>query len=80
LPAVLADPISQGLGISRTAFYAAFSRSRLLTTALGPAVGLAIDTRGGRGITGAIQSVMAAGLPLVALILALSAVNVCAQE
>jgi MFS family permease len=68
LPAILADPISQGLGISRTAFYAAFSGSLLLTAVLGPAVGRAIDTRGGRGMLALSNLVLAAGLALLATV------------
>jgi MFS family permease len=67
LPAILADPIAEDLGISRTVFYAAFSGSLLLTAVLGPAVGRAIDTRGGRGVLAISNLVLAAGLVLLSL-------------
>lgn len=66
LPAILADPIGEGLGISRTAFYAVFSGSLLLSAVLGPAVGRAIDNRGGRGVLAISNLVFAAGLALLA--------------
>jgi hypothetical protein len=43
LPAILANPIARDLGISGTAVFAAFSAALLLSAALGPAVGRAID-------------------------------------
>jgi MFS family permease len=66
LPAILADPIAESLGVSRTAFYAAFSGSLLLAAVLGPAIGRAIDRRGGRGILAISNLVLAAGLALLA--------------
>jgi predicted MFS family arabinose efflux permease len=66
LPAILADPIAESLGISRTIFYAAFSGSLLLSAVLGPAIGRAIDRRGGRGILAISNLVLAAGLALLA--------------
>jgi MFS family permease len=62
LPAVLADPIAEGVGVSRSAFYAAFSGSLLLSAFLGPAIGRAIDRHGGRGILAISNLVLAAGL------------------
>ena len=50
LPAILADPIAQGLGLSRRTIFGLFSRALLLSAVLGPAVGRAIDNRGGRGM------------------------------
>src|SRR6476620_3814094 len=49
LPAILADPIATGLGLSRTVVFGLFSGALLLSAVLGPAVGRAIDNRGGRG-------------------------------
>jgi MFS family permease len=67
LPAILADPIAASLGLSRTAFYAVFSGSLLLSAVLGPAVGRAIDARGGRGMLALSNLVFAAGLVLLAV-------------
>jgi len=67
LPAILADPIARELGISGTAVFAAFSAALLLSAALGPAVGRAIDCRGGRGVLCLSNLVLAAGLALLAL-------------
>jgi hypothetical protein len=46
LPAILADPIAHGLGVSRTTVFGLFSGALLLSAVLGPAVGRAIDNRG----------------------------------
>jgi predicted MFS family arabinose efflux permease len=67
LPAILADPIANSVGIGHPAFYAAFSGSLLLSAFLGPAVGRAIDNKGGRGILAVSNLVFAAGLVLLAL-------------
>jgi len=48
LPAILADPIAAGLGVSKALFFGCFSASLLLQAALGPMIGKAIDHRGGR--------------------------------
>jgi MFS family permease len=66
LPAILADPIAQRLGVSRTAFYAAFSGSLLLSAVLGPAIGREIDKHGGRDMLALSSLVLAAGLALLA--------------
>lgn len=66
LPAILADPIARELGISGTAVFAAFSAALLLSAALGPAVGRAIDRRGGRGVLCLSNLVFATGLALLA--------------
>src|SRR5260370_36436851 len=49
LPAILADPIARGLGLSRTTVFGLFSGALLLSAVLGPAVGRAIDNHGGAG-------------------------------
>ena len=67
LPAILADPIAAGLGVSRTAVFGVFSGSLLLSAVLGPAVGRAIDNRGGRGVLALSNLVLAGGLVLLAL-------------
>jgi predicted MFS family arabinose efflux permease len=66
LPAILADPIARDLGISGTGVFAAFSAALLLSAALGPAAGRAIDRRGGRGVLCLSNLVFAAGLALLA--------------
>ncbi len=67
LPAILADPIADGLGLSRTAVFGVFSGSLLVSAFLGPPVGRAIDTHGGRGVLALSNLVLAAGLVLLAL-------------
>src|SRR5258707_15144608 len=61
LPAILADPIAHGLGLSRTMFFGLFSGALLLSAVLGPSVGRAIDNRGGRGVLALSHLVLAAG-------------------
>ncbi len=65
LPAILADPIAHGLGLSRTIVFGLFSGALLLSAVLGPAVGRAIDNRGGRGVLALSNLVLAAGLVLL---------------
>ena len=67
LVAIVADPISRDLGVSATAVFAAFSAALLLSAALGPAVGRAIDRRGGREVLCLSNLVFAAGLALLAV-------------
>ncbi len=66
LPAILAGPIARDLGISATAVFAAFSAALLLSAALGPVVGRAIDQSGGRGVLCLSNLVFASGLVLLA--------------
>lgn len=66
LPAVLADPISADLGLSREWFFGIFSGALLLSGLLGPAAGRAIDRRGGRDVLALSNLVFAAGLLLLA--------------
>jgi MFS family permease len=65
LPAILGDPIAHGLGLSRTTVFGLFSGALLLSAALGPSVGRAIDNRGGRGVLALSNLVLAAGLVLL---------------
>jgi MFS family permease len=65
LPAILADPIAQDLGLSRTTIFGLFSAALLLSAVLGPAVGRAIDNRGGRGVLALSNLVLATGLVLL---------------
>ena len=67
LPAILAEPIAEGLGLSRAMVFGVFSGSLLLSALLGPAVGRAIDNRGGRGVLVLPNLVLAAGLILLSL-------------
>jgi len=67
LPAILADPIAQGLGLSRTAVFGLFSGALLVSAVLGPSVGRAIDNRGGRGVLTLSNLVLAAGLVLLGI-------------
>jgi MFS family permease len=62
LPAILADPISAALDVPKSLFFGFFSASLLLQAALGPAVGKAIDDRGGRGVLVLSNLVLGAGL------------------
>ncbi len=67
LPAILADPIAVGTHVSQTLVFAAFSVSLLIAAFAGPAVGRAIDRRGGRGILVLSNVILAAGLAILAL-------------
>jgi MFS family permease len=67
LPAILADPIATGLGISKALFFGFFSASLLLQAALGPMIGRAIDRHGGRGVLVLSNLVLAGGLGWLAL-------------
>src|SRR5205085_7405157 len=65
LPAILADHIAAGAGVSRSWVFGAFSVSLLITAFLGPVVGRTIDRHGGRGVLIASNLVLAAGLALL---------------
>jgi hypothetical protein len=67
LPAILADPIADGLALSRTTVFAVFSGALLVSAFLGPSVGRVIDIHGGRGVLALSNLVLAAGLVLLAL-------------
>lgn len=67
LPAILAAPIAQELGLSRAAVFGLFSGSLLLTAFLGPAAGRAIDRRGGRDVLTVSNLVFIAGLLVMAM-------------
>src|SRR5260370_17778205 len=66
LPAILAGPIAEGLGLSRAMVFGVFSGSLLLSALLGPTVGRRIDNRGGRGVLVLSNFVLPAGLVLLA--------------
>jgi MFS family permease len=67
LPAILAAPMAQDLGIPSSWVFAGFSAALLLSAVLGPAAGRAIDLRGGRDVLTVSNLVFAAGLVLLAL-------------
>src|SRR5580692_2796182 len=79
LPAILADPIAQGLGLSRTTVFALFSGALLLSAVLGPAVGRAIDNRGGRGVLALSNLVLATGLMLALVFASVGSIAVHAE-
>jgi MFS family permease len=67
LPAILAGPIAAELGVATSTVFACFSGALLLSAVLGPAVGRAIDRRGGRDVLALSNLVLAAGLVLLAM-------------
>ena len=67
LPAILAVPISDSLGISQDIFFWAFTLSLLVAGLVGPRVGRAIDRFGGRRVMPIGNLVFAAGLGLMAM-------------
>ncbi len=66
VPAILAVPMARDLGIAPSWVFGAFSAALVLSALLGPAVGRAIDRRGGRGVLALSNLVLAAGLLLLA--------------
>jgi predicted MFS family arabinose efflux permease len=62
LPAILAQPIAQELGVSTAAVFGAFSLSLVVMALAGPPVGRAIDRAGGKGVLAVSSAVLAAGL------------------
>ncbi len=62
LPAILARPMAQAAGLPVEAVFLAVSGALGLAGLCGPAVGRAIDRRGGRGILAASNLLFAAGL------------------
>jgi MFS family permease len=62
LPAILADPISAGLGVRKSLFFGFFSAALLLSAVLGPIIGKAIDRGGGREVLALSNLVLALGL------------------
>lgn len=67
LPAILAVPIANELGLSSRWIFGAFSAALLLVAILGPSVGRLIDRQGGRGVLMASNGVMALGLAALSL-------------
>lgn len=62
LPALLATPMARDLGVAAPTVFAAFSLALLVSAALGPFAGRAIDRWGGRPVLAASNLVFAAGL------------------
>ena len=67
LPAILAVPISEDLGIPTELFFWAFSVSILVSGLIGPRIGKAIDRLGGRRVLPFGNLAFALGLGLLAL-------------
>ena len=67
LPAILAVPIARDLGIPSTYVFAAFSASMILSAALGPVAGRAIDRHGGRWVLALSNLIFAGGLAMLGL-------------
>ena len=66
LPAILAEPMARDLGLAPPWVFGAFSAALVVSALLGPAVGRAIDRRGGRPVLAASNLVLALGLCLLA--------------
>ncbi|QWG18091.1 MFS transporter [Bradyrhizobium sediminis] len=65
LPAILAAPIARDLGLVPTFVFGALSGALVIAGLLGPRVGHAIDTFGGRGLLAISNGILAAGLLLL---------------
>jgi MFS family permease len=65
LPAVLATPIARDVGVATPTVFAAFSAALLVSAALGPHAGRAIDRWGGRVVLAGTNLVFALGLVLL---------------
>lgn len=68
LPAVLAAPMARDIGVSTPTVFAAFSAALLVSAALGPHAGEAIDRWGGRPVLIATNLVFAAGLAALGVV------------
>jgi MFS family permease len=66
LPAILAVPIANDLGVAPATVFGAFSVSLVVMALAGPPVGRAIDRRGGRGVLAISNLVLALGLVFLA--------------
>ena len=67
LPAMLALPMARDLGVATPTVFAAFSVALLVSAAVGPAAGRAIDRHGGRPVLMATSLGFACGLAALAL-------------
>lgn len=75
IPAILAAPMAQELGLATPTVFAVFSAALLLSAFIGPAAGRAIDRHGGHWVLMASNLIMSAGL--FALGLAQGFVGLC---
>lgn len=66
LPAILAVPMAQSLGLSVATVFAAFSGALIVTALAGPAAGKAVDRLGGRPVLLASSLLFAIGLAMLA--------------
>ncbi|HWE17885.1 MAG TPA: MFS transporter [Hyphomicrobiaceae bacterium] len=66
LPAILADRISDELGIPSSWFFATFSGSLVVAAMVGPRVGRTVDAIGGREVLAASNLIIAIGLAALA--------------
>ncbi|WP_298871713.1 MFS transporter [uncultured Bradyrhizobium sp.] len=67
LPAILAAPIARDLGLAPTYVFGALSGALVISGLLGPRVGHAIDTFGGRSLLAVSNLVFVAGLLLLSV-------------
>lgn len=67
LPALLAQPMAQDLGVGTSTIFAGFSLALVVSALFGPAAGHAIDRRGGRPVLLGANLLFAAGLAALAL-------------
>jgi MFS family permease len=67
LPAILAAPMAEDLGVSTGTVFLAFSVALVVSAVLGPAAGRRIDRLGGRDVLAVSNLVFAAGLTLLAV-------------
>ncbi|PIT02485.1 membrane protein [Bradyrhizobium nitroreducens] len=67
LPAILAAPIARELGLAPTYVFGALSGALVISGLLGPRVGHAIDTFGGRGLLAVSNLIFVAGLLLLSV-------------
>ena len=65
LPAVLANPMAAGLGVSPVKVFAAFSLAMIVSAAVAPHGGRIIDRRGGRDVLAVSNLIFAGGLAML---------------
>lgn len=67
LPALLAEPMAQDVGLPMAWAFGAFSLALVISAVVGPAAGRAVDRRGGRQVLMVSNGLFAAGLVALAL-------------